>query len=121
MKSRGLKLSIRVSASEQSAVVALAHKTSMSVSTFGRKKMLGEPINQIIVPEVNLQTYRAIVDLTKEIRAVGQNLNQMIKWMQSHRAAPLSLLDTIATTQQQIDVANRILCNIQIASIGTRH
>jgi MobC-like protein len=120
MKSRNLKLSIRVSATEQSAVVAFAHKTSMSVSTFGRKKLLGEPINQIIVPEINLDTYRALVALTKEVRAVGQNLNQMIKWMQSHRAAPPSLLDTVATTQQQIETANQILRHIQIHSIGTR-
>ena len=121
MKSRGLKLSIRVSATEQSEIVSLAHKTSMSVSTYGRKKLLGEPTNQIIVPEINLDTYRAIVDLTKEVRAVGQNLNQITKWMHSHQANPSSLLATIATTQQQIDTANQILRKVQIASVGIKH
>ena len=121
MKSRDLKLSIRVSVSEQSAVVALARRTSMSVSNYGRKKLLGEPINQIIVPEINLDTYRAIVDLTTEIRAVGKNLNQMIRWMQLHRAAPSSLLDTVATTQQQMEKANEILRKIQIDSVGIKH
>jgi MobC-like protein len=120
MKSRVLRLSIRVSAIEQLEIATLAHKTSMSVSMFCRKKLLGEPINQIVVPESNLETYRAIVDLTKEIRAVGKNLNQMIKWMQLNRAAPKSLLDTVATTQQQIETANEILRKIQLDSIGTR-
>jgi MobC-like protein len=121
MKSRDLKLSIRVSATEQSEVVRLARKTSMSVSTYGRKKLLGEPINHIIVPEINRETYRAVVDLTKEIRAVGQNLNQMTKWLQLNRAAPPSLLDTVAATQQQIETANKLLRKIQLDSIGIKN
>ena len=121
MKSRDLKLSIRVSSDEQSEVVILARKTSMSVSMFCRKKLLGDPINQIVVPESNLETYRAIVDLTKEIKAVGQNLNQMIRWMQLNRAAPKSLLDTVATTHQQMKKATEILRKIQFASIGIKN
>lgn len=117
MKSRDLKLSIRVTSKEQSEIALLASKASMSVSNYARKKLLGEPIKQIVVPEINLKTYRAIVDLTREIKAVGQNLNQMVKWMHSHRAAPPSLLTTIDTTQQQINTANQILRQIQIASV----
>lgn len=120
MKSRDLKLSIRVSCLEQSEIVILAHKASMSVSNYARKKILGEPTKQISVPEINLQTYRAIVDLTREIKAVGQNLNQMTKWMHSHRAAPPSLLTTIVTTQQQMEKANQILRKIQIDSVGIK-
>lgn len=121
MKSRSLRLSIRVTSSEQLEVATLAHKTSMSVSMFCRKKLLGEPINQIVVPEINRETYRAIVDLTKEIKAVGQNLNQMIKWMQLNRAAPKSLLDTVTATQQQIETANEILRKIQLDSVGIKN
>ena len=121
MKSRTLRLSIRVSATEQLEVATLAHKTSMSVSMFCRKKLLGEPINQIVVPEINRETYRAVVDLTKEIWAVGKNLNQMIHWIQLNRAAPKSLIDTVATTQQQIETANEILRKIQLDSLGIKN
>ena len=119
MKSRDLKLSIRVSSSEQSEIVALASKTSMSVSNYARKKLLGEPTKQIIVPEINLESYRAIVDLSREIKTVGQNLNQTTKWMHSHRAAPPSLLTTIVTTQHQIERATQILRQIQLATVGS--
>ena len=121
MKSRSLRLSVRVTSSEQLEVVTLANRSSMSVSMFCRKRLLGESINQIVVPPVNLETYRAVVDLTKEIRAVGKNLNQMIKWMQLNRAAPPSLVNTVAATQQQMEKANEILRKIQIDSVGIKH
>ena len=120
VKSRDLKLSVRVTSKEQSEIALLASKASMSVSNYARKKLLGEPIKQIVVPEINLKTYRAIVDLTREVKAVGQNLNQMTKWMHSHRAAPPSLLSTIDNIQQQINTANQILRQIQIATVGIK-
>jgi MobC-like protein len=118
MKSRNLKVSIRVSADEQSEIMAIAHRTSMSVSNYGRKKMLGEPINQVIVPPINIDTYRALVDLKDEVRAIGQNLNQITRWMHSHQANPPLMVATIETTQHQIELANQILRQIQLASIG---
>ena len=120
MKVRSIKLSIRITDIEQQQIVEDANKSSMAVSSFARKKILGQPTKQISVPEINLKTYRAIVDLTREIKAVGQNLNQMTKWMHSHRAAPPSLLTTIVTTQQQMEKANQILRQIQIDSVGIK-
>ncbi len=120
MKMRSIKLSIRITDIEQQQIVEDANKSSMAVSSYARKKILGQPTKQIIVPQINLDTYRAIVDLKKEIKAVGQNLNQMTRWMHSHRAAPPSLLTTIVTTQQQMERANQILCQLQIATIGIK-
>ncbi|WP_373546555.1 hypothetical protein [Chamaesiphon sp.] len=117
---RSIKLSIRITDIEQQQIVEDANKSSMAVSSYARKKILGQPTKQIIVPQINLDTYRAIVDLKKEIKAVGQNLNQMTRWMHSHRAAPPSLLTTIVTTQQQMERANQILCQLQIATIGIK-
>jgi hypothetical protein len=121
MKSRDLKLSIRVTSDEQSQIAILANKLSMSVSNYGRKKLLGEPTHQIIVPEINVDTYRAIVDLAREINSVGDNLNQLVKFLHSHRAAPASLVSTIENTQEQIVAANQILRTIQIDSIGIKN
>ena len=120
MKSRSIKLSIRVSDVEQQQIVEDANKSSMSVSNYARKKILGQPTKQIVVPEINLETYKAIVDLKKEIKAVGQNLNQMTKWMHSHRAAPPSLISAITNIHDRIEIANRILGQIQINSVGVK-
>ena len=115
---RSTKLSIRVSALEQLKIVEDAHKSSMAVSSFARKKILGEPINQISIPEINLETYKAIVDLKKEINAVGRNLNQVAKFLQSRSAAPASLISSIDDAHEEIKRANQILGKIQIYSVG---
>ena len=117
-KMRSTKLSIRVSALEQLKIVEDAHKSSMAVSSFARKKILGEPINQISIPEINLETYKAIVDLKKEINAVGRNLNQVAKFLQSRSAAPASLISSIDDAHEEIKRANQILGKIQIYSVG---
>ena len=121
MKVRSIKLSIRITDIEQQQIVEDANKSSMAVSSFARKKILGEPINQSTIPEVNRETYKAIVNLKREINAVGVNLNQLVKFLHSHRAAPASLVSTIENTQEQIVAANQILRTIQIDSIGIKN
>ncbi len=118
MKVRSIKLSIRITDIEQQQIVEDANKSSMAVSSYARKKILGEPINQITIPEVNLETYRAIVNLAREINSVGNNLNQLVRFLHSHQAAPASLVSTIENTQEQIVAANQILRTIQIYSVG---
>ena len=44
MKVRSIKLSIRISDSEQQQIAEDAHKSSMAVSSYARKKILAEPI-----------------------------------------------------------------------------
>jgi MobC-like protein len=120
MKSRNIKISIRVSEIEQDRVAELAHEVSMSVSNYGRSKMLGSPVNQVIVPSINLETYRALIDLKNELRTIGNNLNQSVKWMHNHQAVHPSMSETIIETQDQIEKANQILASLQLASLGVR-
>ena len=120
MKSRSIKLSIRISDVEQLQIAEDAHKSSMAVSSYARKKILGEPINQITIPEVNRETYKAIVDLKREINAVGKNLNQVAKFLQSRHAAPASLISSIDDAHEEIKRANQILGKIQIYSVGIK-
>jgi predicted membrane chloride channel (bestrophin family) len=118
MKSRNLKLSIRVTSQEQTEVNELAHKLSLSVSNYGRKKLLGEPLNQVIIPEVNIKTYEELVNLKNQVKAVGQNLNQVVKVMHIQHSVPPNLVATIAETNSQIAQAVKILNRLQLLSIG---
>jgi hypothetical protein len=118
MKSRNLKLSIRVTSQEQAEVNDLAHSLSMSVSNYGRKRLLGEPLNKVIVPEVNIKTYQELVNLKNQVRAVGQNLNQVVKAMHIQHSTPPNLVATITETNSQIAQAVKILNRLQLSSIG---
>jgi hydroxypyruvate isomerase len=118
MKSREKKLSVRVSEEEHETVARLAKAASMSVSNYGRKRLLIEPINQITVPAINLDTYRTLVNLKSELNAIGHNLNQVTKAMHTHQSIPLTLLATVTDTEIQIAQAIKLLHQIQLSSVG---
>jgi MobC-like protein len=118
MKSRNLKLSIRVTRDEQAKIAHLAHTSSMSVSNYGRKRLLGEPVKQTIIPPVNIDTYQVLVNLKNELHAIGQNLNQVTKAMHTLQSDPPTLLSTIDDTNYQITQATKLLNRLQLSSIG---
>jgi hydroxypyruvate isomerase len=118
MKSREKKLSVRVSEEEHETVARLAKAASMSVSNYGRKRLLIEPINQITVPAINLDTYRTLVNLKSELNAIGHNLNQVTKAMHTHQSIPPTLLTTVTDTEIQIAQAIKLLHQIQLSSVG---
>jgi hydroxypyruvate isomerase len=118
MKSREKKLSVRVSEEEHETVARLAKAASMSVSNYGRKRLLIEPINQITLPAINLDTYRTLVNLKSELNAIGHNLNQVTKAMHTHQSIPPTLLATVTDTEIQIAQAIKLLHQIQLSSVG---
>jgi hypothetical protein len=118
MKSRNLKLSIRVTRDEQAEVANLAHTLSMSVSNYGRKRLLGAAVKQTIIPPVNIETYQVLVNLKHELKAIGQNLNQVTKSMHTFQSAPPTLLSTIDNTSCQITQATKLLNRLQLSAIG---
>jgi MobC-like protein len=118
MKSRNLKLSIRVTRDEQAEVANLAHTLSMSVSNYGRKRLLGAAVKQTIIPPVNIETYQVLVNLKHELKAIGQNLNQVTKAMHTFQSASPALLSTIDNTSCQITQATKLLNRLQLSAIG---
>jgi hydroxypyruvate isomerase len=118
MKSREKKLSVRVSEEEHETVARLAKAASMSVSNYGRKRLLIEPINQITVPAINLDTYQTLVNLKSELNAIGHNLNQVTKAMHTNQSIPPTLLATVTDTEIQIAQAIKLLHQIQLSSVG---
>ncbi len=121
MKSREKKLSVRVSEEEHEAVARLAKAASMSVSNYGRKRLLVEPINQTTIPAINLDTYRTLVNLKSELNAIGHNLNQVTKAMHIHQSIAPDLLATVTATKIQIVQATKLLHQIQLLSVGANH
>jgi MobC-like protein len=118
MKTREKKLSVRVSEEEHEAVARLAKAASMSVSNYGRKRLLVETINQTTIPAINLDTYRTLVNLKSELNAIGHNLNQVTKAMHTHQSISPTLLATITATKIQITQATKLLHQIQLSSVG---
>lgn len=118
MKSREKKLSVRVSEEEHETVARLAKAASMSVSNYGRKRLLVETINQTTIPAINLDTYRTLVNLKSELNAIGHNLNQVTKAMHTHQSISPTLLATVTATKIQIAQATKLLHQIQLLSVG---
>lgn len=119
MEVRTSKVSIRLSDRELKEVVKLSDDSSMSVSSYGRKRLLGEPVQRTIVPEVNLDTYRALVTLNRELKAIGNNLNQSVKVLNSDgKLSTADLVTTIERIEQELKVTTKLINNVQTETIG---
>ena len=119
MEVRTSKVSIRLSDRELKEVVKLSDDSSMSVSSYGRKRLLGEPVQRTIVPEVNLDTYRALVTLNRELKAIGNNLNQSVKALNSDgKLSTADLVTTIERIEQELKVTTKLINKVQIETIG---
>lgn len=119
MEIRTSKVSIRLSDRELKEVVKLSGESSMSVSSYGRKRLLGEPVQRAIVPEVNLDTYRALVTLNRELKAIGNNLNQSVKVLNSDgKLSTADLVTTIERIKQELKVTTKLINKVQTETIG---
>ena len=119
MEVRTSKVSIRLSDRELKEVVKLSDDSSMSVSSYGRKRLLSEPVQRTIVPEVNLDTYRALVTLNRELKAIGNNLNQSVKALNSDgKLSTADLVTTIERIEQELKVTAKLINKVQTETIG---
>jgi hypothetical protein len=118
MKQRNKRFSVRVNAHEYDSLVRLANTASMSVSDYSRKRVLIEPINPIIVPAANLDIYHTLINIQKELNAIGHNLNQVTKFMHINQSIHPTLFASVSDTKNQIAQATKIINQIQLVSIG---
>ena len=121
MEARTSKVSIRLSDRELKEVVKLSDDSSMSVSSYGRKRLLSEPVQRTIVPEVNLDTYRALVSLTKELKAIGNNLNQSVKVLNSDgKISRADLIESIQRIERELQSTTQLVKQLQTETLGIR-
>jgi hypothetical protein len=125
MDVRDNRISIRLSDREQEQVAQIVAAARTNVSTYGRKRLLGEPVNNIIVvPEINVDSYRALVELANQLKAIGNNLNQSTKVLNSCRQegkklpSNLDLVETIEEVECELYTTLKLLRKIQVEVIG---
>ncbi len=124
MDVRDNRISIRLSDREQEQVAQIVATARTNVSTYGRKRLLGEPVNNIVVPEVNVDSYRALIELVNQLKAIGNNLNQSTKVLNSYRQegrklpSNLDLVETIKEVECELYTTLKLLRKIQIEVIG---
>jgi hypothetical protein len=124
MDVRDNRISIRLSDREQERVAQIVATARTNVSTYGRKRLLGEPVNNIVVPEINVDSYRALVELANQLKAIGNNLNQSTKVLNSYRQegkklpSNLDLVETIEEVECELYTTLKLLREIQVEVIG---
>jgi len=80
-------VAFRVNAEERARLRTLASASGLSVSTYARRVLLGEPLRFPTVPATNLL-------YVHQLCRVGNNLNQLVKLLHQNRA-PVGIRDVL--------------------------
>ncbi|NET91125.1 MAG: MobC family plasmid mobilization relaxosome protein [Kamptonema sp. SIO1D9] len=70
---------LRYRPSELEHLDACAEAVGLTRSAYIRRKLQGLPVRPTLCPPVNWKTYKELGDLAAELRAIGNNINQIAK------------------------------------------
>lgn len=99
---KGQTLSVRVSGEEHVAIQAASEKAEMTVSAFFRSLLLeGAGVRPILTPDDRL----IMVALLEEMRAIGVNLNQVARALNSGGTVGAGDLDDRLKDVQRVQAA----------------
>ena len=87
MKKKDIKFSTRMASDDRETIKALARQSHMSMSNYVTDCCLGK---QIVVVE-------GLKDVLKELRAIGNNLNQLVMLVHTGKVTAVSLNDLCQT------------------------
>jgi hypothetical protein len=115
---------MRVTAAEEREIKAAARNTNLSSSDYMRRKVLGQPIRVAKVPEVNTVTCVELTRNRQELRAIGNNINQIARvynsYAQEHRQLPNgnNLLARLAELESVLQLQCREINALKLLLLG---
>jgi MobC-like protein len=104
-ENRSSRLTIRLSNRERTDLKGKADKLGFDESEYVRKMLGKGELKQIIIPQINRDTYQELTRLRIEMTRQGVNLNQLVKLANSQQQTPAEVnrqLTTLIFAYQQL-------------------
>lgn len=118
-------VTLRYRPSELKELDAQAEAVNLSRSAYITKKMQGLPVLPAKVPEINWQAYRELCVIAHQLPALGNNINQIAKAMNTATVKGETVPENLPSTNKlrktilQIEELKKWLAEASLQLLGT--
>jgi len=124
LKRKDKIICLRCYPEELKEIDAQATAVDLNRSAYLWRKIRGLPVMPAKVPPINWQTYRELKEIVAELRAIGNNINQIAKGINTANQHRTPLPDnlpsdfTLAELSTQLDLTQNLIRETALTIIG---
>ena len=119
-------VTLRMTSTDLNYLDKEAKKVKLSRSEYINRKIHGGPVQPANVPAINWKTYRELAKIASELPAIGNNINQIAKAINTaaanYESIPKSLPhpEELASTLELIEEIQPLLKQIALEIVGVK-